>query len=123
MKQEDNLRYTAAKILNPNKLIEKHSSLIYNLETSMFINLAQLGEKSLIARSQAKRIYARFEAFKHIILDFDTIEIIGQAFSDELFRVFISNHPNVNLYVENYTAAIKKMILHANPNFQNFFEH
>ena len=51
------------------------------------------GEK-LVSRSQAKRLTLRFEKFRHVILDFDGVNEIGQAFADEVFRVFQTAHPN-----------------------------
>ena len=67
------------------------------------------GEK-LISRSQAKRITLRFEKFKHVILDFDGVSEIGQAFADEIFRVFRMAHPNIVMVPAHMTDAVKDMI-------------
>lgn len=73
------------------------------------------GEK-LVSRSQAKRLLARADEFNEIILDFKGITGIGQAFADEIFRVYKQNHPNIILYSINTTDEIDKMIARANPD-------
>lgn len=67
------------------------------------------GEK-LVSRSQAKRLLARTDKFKEIILDFNGIKEIGQAFADEIFRVFQHNHPDIIIVKINTTTEIDKMI-------------
>lgn len=67
------------------------------------------GEK-LVSRSQAKRLVSRFEKFKTVILDFSDVEEIGQAFADEIFRVFSSSHPEVSLTSIHKTPEVQKMI-------------
>ena len=70
------------------------------------------GEK-LVSRSQAKRIVMRFERFRHVILDFSGVSEIGQAFADEIFRVFQTAHPNIMMVPENMTDAVKDMVSRA----------
>jgi hypothetical protein len=52
------------------------------------VRLAKYGNDQLISRSQAKRLLARIELFKIVLFDFSGVETIGQAFADEIFRVF-----------------------------------
>lgn len=49
------------------------------------VRLGQYEGEKLISRSRAKRLIFRFEKFRTVILDFDGIEEIGQALSDEVF--------------------------------------
>ena len=70
------------------------------------------GEK-LVSRSQAKRLVSRFEKFKTVILDFSGVEEIGQAFADEIFRVFASSHPEVSLTAIHDTTEVQQMIVRA----------
>ncbi len=65
-----------------------------------------------VARSQARRVCNRLEAFEEVILDFDDVEYIGQGFADELFRVYAGAHPEVILRPVNMSAEVKKMIYH-----------
>lgn len=64
----------------------------------------------LISRSQSKRLTARFERFKEVILDFKGVESIGQAFADELFRVFLNQHPEVHFMPINMSTEVASMI-------------
>ncbi|MCC6198326.1 MAG: DUF4325 domain-containing protein [Burkholderiales bacterium] len=77
------------------------------------IRLAQHEGEKLVSRSQAKRVAHRFERFRHVVLDFSGVEEIGQAFADELFRVFAANHPDVRLIPENAGPEVAKMISRA----------
>lgn len=77
------------------------------------LRLAQHEGDSLISRSQAKRVANRFERFKRVELDFTGIEEIGQAFADELFRVYAREHPNIRITPVNMVAAVAQMIRRA----------
>jgi anti-sigma regulatory factor (Ser/Thr protein kinase)/virulence-associated protein VapD len=79
-------------------------------KTQIPVFLAQHGAENLISRSQAKRLLTRFERFKEIILDFKDVDEIGQAFADEIFRVFKNEHPGINFYPINTNEQITKMI-------------
>lgn len=61
-------------------------------KTIVPMKLAQIGDEQLVSRSQAKRLIARFDRFKTVTLDFTGVETIGQAFADELFRVYALAH-------------------------------
>ena len=80
-------------------------------KTHVPVRLAQYREENLISRSQAKRVLTRFERFKKVDLDFAGVEMIGQAFADEIFRVFQHEHPDVELATLNANSAVKRMIL------------
>jgi len=72
--------------------------------------LAKYGHDTLVSRSQAKRILARFTRFSEVFLDFDGIDAIGQAFADEIFRVFRRQHPETNLVWVRANPRVKRMI-------------
>ena len=74
------------------------------------MRLAQYGDDKLVSRSQAKRVLTRVELFKVAILDFEGVDTIGQAFADEIFRVFTSQHPEVDLVAVNAARAVRDMI-------------
>jgi len=76
-----------------------------------FLSLAAL-EGSLVSRSQAKQVATRFEKFGEVELDFTGVESIGQAFADELLRVWPLAHPNTKLVVSNASDAVFRMIRH-----------
>ena len=82
-------------------------------KTIVPMKLARLGDEQLISRSQAKRLIARFDRFKKVILDFKSVNEIGQAFADELFRVYANEHPQVELTPVNMSEQVEKMWLRA----------
>lgn len=81
--------------------------------THVPVKLAQLGEDSLVSRSQAKRLVTRFERFTRVVLNFSGVNTIGQAFADEIFRVFGRSHPEIELSWVNANDAVKGMISRA----------
>ena len=82
-------------------------------KTIVPVELAQYGDDKLISRSQAKRLLARVELFKTVMLDFSGVEMIGQAFADEIFRVFSNAHPEIELIPVHANSAVKRMIARA----------
>ena len=67
----------------------------------------------LTSRSQAKRLLARFDRFENVILDFEGIDSIGQAFADEIFRVYRRAHPDIEITYINANTDIERMVAHA----------
>ncbi|MCG5075103.1 STAS-like domain-containing protein [Paraburkholderia tagetis] len=82
-------------------------------KTIVPVNLARYGADELVSRSQAKRLLARVELFKHVIFDFEDVDSIGQAFADQIFRVFAGEHPEIKLVPVNTNAEVKGMIKRA----------
>jgi anti-sigma regulatory factor (Ser/Thr protein kinase) len=72
--------------------------------------LAKYGDENLVSRSQAKRLLARLEKFREVIMDFDKVETIGRAFADEIFRVFQKRNPHVHLMYINANDEVKRSI-------------
>lgn len=79
-------------------------------KTVVPLRLAQYEGEKLVSRSQAKRVAHRFERFKRVELDFAGISEIGQAFADELFRVFAAAHPAIRIIPVNTGPAVDHMI-------------
>ena len=79
-------------------------------KTVVPLRLAQHEGEKLVSRSQAKRVAHRFEKFKQVVLDFEGVTQIGQAFADELFRVFALEHPQVRLTPVNASPEVGQMI-------------
>ncbi len=77
------------------------------------IPLAQLCEHGdPVARSHAKRICNRLDSFKEVVIDCAGIEFMGQGFADEMFRVYLNNHPEVRFSVVNASPDVLNMIGH-----------
>lgn len=72
-----------------------------------------------ISRSQARRILSGLEKFKIILLDFDKVPIVGQAFADEIYRVFQNRHPDIEIQEENMSEHVKFIITRAKNEAKN----
>jgi DNA-binding Lrp family transcriptional regulator len=82
-------------------------------KTNLSVELAKYEGDHLISRSQAKRLLARLDKFKEVYLDFKGVTEIGQAFADEIFRVFTREHPDIKLIPTNTAPAVLQMIRRA----------
>lgn len=63
-----------------------------------------------ISRSQARRILVGLEKFKIILFDYEKVPIVGQAFADEIYRVFQELHPDIRLENEHMSEGVRFMI-------------
>ena len=63
-----------------------------------------------VSRSEAKRLLEGLDRFRHVILDFASVEAVGQGFADEVFRVWAQSHPTVTLRPENMSAPVAFMV-------------
>lgn len=79
-------------------------------KTQILVNLSLSNEDRFVSRSQAKRILIGLEKFKHIILDFKGIQSVGQAFVDEVFRVFQNDHVEIKISAINENDDVKFMV-------------
>jgi anti-sigma regulatory factor (Ser/Thr protein kinase) len=102
------------------KATEKHLTHIFSLyetdhedpdfdKTEIQVKLYKIGT-IYVSRSQARRIMSGLEKFKHIILNFDMVPTIGQAFADEIFRVFKQKYPAIKISSTHMNEAVKYMI-------------
>lgn len=82
-------------------------------KTIVPVRLARIGDELLISRSQARRLLQRVERFRSVVLDFDRVGSIGQAFADEIFRVFANTHPQVELIAIHAVPEVQQMIRRA----------
>lgn len=94
------------------KIFDQYSSdddFAFN-RTVVPVALAQYGNDKLVSRSQAKRLLSRIELFKVVVFDFTGVPTIGQAFADEIFRVFSNEHPNIEIVWIHANSEVKRMI-------------
>jgi anti-sigma regulatory factor (Ser/Thr protein kinase) len=78
--------------------------------THLRVQLLLRQHESLLSRSQGKRLLAGVEGFREVLLDFDGVDMIGQAFADEVFRVFPARHPGIELTPINAAEQVVAMI-------------
>ena len=74
------------------------------------VPLSLANSSDLVSRSQARRVLSGLELFKEVILDFKNVEYIGQAFADEIFRVFKNSNPATTITAQNANADVQNMI-------------
>ena len=67
-------------------------------------------DNAFISRSQARRVLSGLDKFKEIVLDCKGVETVGQAFADEVFRVWQNHHKNIRIGVLNINENIGFMI-------------
>lgn len=64
----------------------------------------------MVSRSLAKRILSNVDKFKIVFLDFSGIDVVGQGFADEVFRVYRHKKPGITILPINANEEIKFMI-------------
>jgi len=79
-------------------------------KTIIPLGLMKYEGEQLISRSQAKRLMSRVDQFREVVLDFKGITSIGQAFADEVFRIYRREHPQMHIYPMHMTAEVIRMI-------------
>lgn len=80
-------------------------------DTEVVVHLYKEGE-DYISRSQARRIVVGLDKFDRVVLDFSRVESIGQAFADEIFRVWKRRHPEIVIDIESTNENVQFMINH-----------
>ncbi len=69
-------------------------------------------EPGYVSRSQARRLLSGLESFREIVLDFARVNLVGQAFADEIFRVWKTQYPGITIRVENASPDVQAMLSH-----------
>lgn len=87
--------------------------------TRAVIRLFAIGAE-FVSRSQAKRLVAGLERFREVVLDFAGVELVGQGFADEVFRVWGRQHPEVALIPVAMSEAVAFMVERAIANAAAF---
>lgn len=69
------------------------------------------GGSIYVSRSQARRIMDGLAGkFNTIILDYNKVPTVGQAFADEIYRVFQTRHPEITIKSINMNEVVAFMI-------------
>lgn len=80
--------------------------------TKVIVRLYKMGSM-YISRSQARRILSGLIGFRTVVMDFNHITTVGQAFADEIFRVWQNHNPDVKIKVERANENVNFMISRA----------
>ena len=78
-------------------------------KTRTVIRLFAIGT-DFVSRSQAKRLVNGLEKFREVVLDFKGVDLVGQGFADEVFRVWAKEHPDVKLIPADMNDAVAFMV-------------
>lgn len=73
------------------------------------VRLSTFGPK-LISRSEAKRIVRDFDESREVVLDFVGVDLVGQGFADEVFRVWAHAHPDTKLVPIEMKGPVEFMV-------------
>jgi anti-sigma regulatory factor (Ser/Thr protein kinase) len=85
-------------------------------KTHVPVSLAIYPNEQLVSRSQARRVFARFNRFREVMLDFHGVASIGQAFADEIFRVFRNEHKDIEIIPVRMSKDVHSMIKRVAPD-------
>jgi biotin operon repressor/anti-sigma regulatory factor (Ser/Thr protein kinase) len=107
---EFELRKRSRKDLN--KIFESYAPEEFEYRFERTWVLVKLFQKEYVSRSEAKRLLAGLDQFKVIRLDFKGVKSMGQGFADEVFRIFLKTHPDIEIKIENLIQALKPLVLH-----------
>ena len=77
--------------------------------TAVRVKLYALGAAH-VSRSQARRVLEGLEKFKSVVIDFDRVPSVGQAFAGEVFRVFRARHPGIAIMPIHISPAVRFMV-------------
>lgn len=65
---------------------------------------------TFVSRSEAKRLLAGMEVFSEMEIDFTGVESVGQAFVDEMLRVWPKLHPGTVVTPTGMNSAVEFMV-------------
>ncbi|PJE64882.1 MAG: histidine kinase [Candidatus Ryanbacteria bacterium CG10_big_fil_rev_8_21_14_0_10_43_42] len=63
-----------------------------------------------ISRSQARRVLSGLDKFKVIVMDYEKVPTVGQAFADEIYRVFKNRKPDIEIQSIHMNESVKFMV-------------
>ncbi len=101
--------------LTPREVFDRLSDPVTSRFNRTTIHVALFDQGDFVSRTEAKLIGARLDGFEVVELDFSGIDQIGQGFADELFRVWVSEHPTSRLVPVNANPAVAAMVAAVQP--------
>lgn len=90
-------------------VFNEYSNEDFNFDKSKSVLKISSGSVA-VSRSQARKMLASFDDFNHINIDLSGVEEIGQAFCDEVFRVYQLRYPEKLISWSNALPAVEFMI-------------
>ena len=68
---------------------------------------------AFVSRAEAKRLLHGLEKFREVVLDFAGVDMVGQGFVDEVFRVWHRAHPETSLLPVDMLEPVEFMVRRA----------
>ena len=90
-------------------LFDRYTTALAFDRTQIRIKLFELGVR-FVSRSEAKRLLRGLERFREAVLDFGKVELVGQGFADEVFRVWAAEHPGTLLVPQRMSAEVAFLV-------------
>ncbi len=78
-------------------------------KTRVVIKLFAIGTR-FISRSEARRVAVGLDRFREVLFDYQGVEEVGQAFVDEIYRVWATAHPDIRLRSSGANRAVAFML-------------
>ena len=74
------------------------------------IPLRNIFDTSPVSRSQARRVCNRLNDFEEVVLDFQSLDWMGQGFAHQIFVVFASEHPEIVKSLKRTVFSAKRSL-------------
>lgn len=98
---------------NLSEIFKQYSGDSFEFDkTKVVVKLYKIDTR-YISRSQGRRVVSGLDKFKTVVLDFKNVKTVGQAFVDEVFRVWKKQHPRIKFITKNVNSNIEFMIKRA----------
>lgn len=101
--------FDATSSLDLGQVLGRFGSGAHGHATRCAVRLFEHGAE-FFTRGQAERLTAGLERFRVVELDFKSVEAVGQAFVDAVFRDWATAHPEVQLRTSNMPATVQFMV-------------
>jgi anti-sigma regulatory factor (Ser/Thr protein kinase)/biotin operon repressor len=104
------LRIRKSQTLTLKELFDRYSIEEYAFDRgAVRVVLSDHGNE-FVSRSEAKRLGVGLELYGEVELDFTNVRAVGQGFVDELFRVWVREHPGTSFTYVNASEEVAFMI-------------
>lgn len=104
------LRTRKERTLTMKAVFDQHSIEEYAFDKgAVRVALSEHGNE-FVSRSEAKRLGVGLELYGQVELDFANVRAVGQGFVDELFRVWVREHPGTTFTYSNANEEVTFMI-------------
>jgi len=104
-------RISLENLQNLTNIFRKYTSSDFEFDTTQITVKLFQDDIENVSRSQARRVVHNLDKFQKVLFDFSGVDIIGQAFVDEIFRVFQNKHPHIKLEYYNCCEDVEFMIM------------